>query len=237
MERLNVTTYRKVHGTGLCDLVAALPHGLIRITVRTGNEIDGRIQLSRTPDETARRDTEETDYYALYCPSREETYLVGTDEFGTSLSLRTDDPDQIQHDTRFAADYRLAAVWPPDGTPTVSSRSAVGAAIERFETLDVTVGVVHDDAVAHDLLVETDDGVTRVAVVPVWASGGCLRLKPDSCAGVDTFVLYYREGDTCYAVGAEEFERSISIRVEEPAKADPSINWAADYELTDRWPV
>jgi len=94
-----------------------------------------------------------------------------------------------------------------------------------------------------------DDGATdadpdaspdaaRVAVEPAWPSGGCLRLKPrpDVAESADAFVVYHRDADACYAVAADVFDRSISLRVEPPAQSDPSIRWASDYALADGWP-
>jgi hypothetical protein len=235
LEEVGATAYRKSHGTGVCDVVVEAETGTVRLTDRTVSESDGRLRTSRRADENSRRDGD-TDYYALYWPNRERTYLVDSDAFGASLSLRVDDPAQVQHDTRFAEDYRLETVWPPDGTPHVAPNSPVGAAVEAFEELGIPVGVFHDDSLPYDLLVGRDGGFARVAVVPVWRSRGCLRLKPDSKDGVDAFVLHYREGDTYYAVTTDAFDRSVSLRVEEPAKPDPNISWADDYELTENWP-
>jgi Holliday junction resolvase len=235
LEGMGVTAYRKTHGAGVCDVVAEAETGPVRLTVRTGTESEGRIRLSRTPNVEKRRDTDETDYYALYCPSREQTYLVASDEFGASLSLRTDDPEQIQHDSRWAEDYRLEAVWPPDGVPRVGSKSAVGAVRDRFESLGIPVGVVHEESVPYDLLAAAGDGFQRVAIVPAWRSRGCLRLKPDRVDDIDAYVLYHRESDTCYAVDADQFDRSISLRVDPPAKPDPRINDAAAFELERNW--
>ncbi len=235
LETIGATTYRKTHGTGVCDAVVETENGAVRLTVRTVSESEGRLQMSRGADETARRDTEDTDYYALYWPARERTYLVNTDEFGTSLSLRTGTPEQVQHDTRFAEDYRIETVWPPDGTPRLAAKSSVGSVVAAFDELGVPVGVVHDESVTYDLLAAREGAFVRVAVVPVWCSRGCLRLKPDSKASVDVFVLYHREGDTCYAVDADRFDRSISLRVDPPAKPDPRINDATAFELERNW--
>ncbi|MFC7229286.1 group I intron-associated PD-(D/E)XK endonuclease [Salinirubellus salinus] len=205
---------------------------LIRVRLGRVSEQGGRLRAG-----DLQSGLRTTDYYALYDPSREQTYLVAADEFGASLSLRTDEPEQIQHDTRFAEDYRLEAVWPPDGVPNASPRPAVGAAVARFESLGVPVGVVHDGSVPYDLLAAAEDGFRRVAVVPGWCSRGCLRLKPESKAGVDAYVVYHRDSDTCYAVDADRFARSISLRVEPPAKPDPRINEASEFELERNWPV
>lgn len=235
LEKMGVTAYRKAHGAGVCDIVTDGPTGSVRMTVRTVTESEGRIQLSRTPDVDSRRDTDDTDYYALYCPSREQTYLVDSEAFGSSLSLRTEEPEQVQQNTRWADDHRLEVVWPPDGLPVRSSLSALGAVRDRFESMGVPVGVVHDESVPYDVLAERAGRFVHVAVVTGHVSRGCIRLRPDSCDGVDAFVVYHRDGDTCYVVEATEFDRSISLRVTPPEKPDQNINWAAEYELGAVW--
>jgi hypothetical protein len=233
-EAMGVPVYRYT-GSDSTFIAEIDDRSLLRIETRRLYEDNGRLRVNPTESKTDSKNG--TTHYALYTPARDETYLMDAAEFDPSLSLRTDDPDQVQHNTRWAEDYRLESVWPPDGAPTVAPKSAVGAAVEQFEALGVPVGFVRDDTVPYDLLVEAEEGFTRIAVAPVWPSRGCLRLKPDSCENIDAFVIYYREKDACYIVDAAEFDRSISLRIDEPAKADPTINWAAEYELENRWPV
>lgn len=178
-----------------------------------------------------------TDYYLLYCRDRDAVYLISTDEFDKSIELWVEEPKQVQHNSKFATDYEMESAWPPSDVPRVSSKSAVGAAIEAFERQEVTVGHVSSDSLPYELLARRPDNTfARVAVVPGWTSGGRIRLKPDSCDGIDHFVIYHRESNTCYVVAADAFNRSISLRVEEPEKRDESINWAEEYELAENWP-
>lgn len=218
------------------DFLAETPEGAFaRLTVRTATVSDGRVGLNtgRENPRTARA----TDYYLLYCHDRDAVYLIPADEFDKSIELWVEEPKQVQHNTKFATDYELEDVWPPSDAFRVPSKSAVGAAIQAFERLAVPVGHVSDDSLSYDLLVETpDETFARVAVVPGWISRGCIRLKPDSCDGIDHFVIYHREANTCYVVAADAFNRSISLRVEEPEKRDQSINWAEEHELEENWP-
>lgn len=82
------------------------------------------------------------------------------------------------------------------------------------------------------MLVDTGHEVFRVQSSR-GVSRGCLRLKPNSCEGIDWFVVYYQGNDTCYIVASDAFNWSISLRVEPPNKSDSSITWATNYELDD----
>ena len=53
---------------------------------------------------------------------------------------------------------------------------------------------------------------------------------------IDCFVVYVHELETLYLIYIDEFDRRISLRVENPDQPDPSINWADDYEFDARWP-
>ena len=163
-------------------------------------------------------------------------YLVDATEFASTVSLRTTEPEQVQADTRFAEEYLLERVWPLDGTAAPSSNSAIGATLATFERADIPIGVVTDSSTPYDLLVEAGDGFLRTAVRTGHVSRGCLRLKPEHKQGIDAFVIYHRAEDHCYAVGSSEFDGSISLRVREPEKPDPTIVWADEYELPGSWP-
>jgi hypothetical protein len=123
--------------------------------------------------------------------------------------------------------------------PTISSKTPTGAVRDAFCDIDVTVAPVTGDDTPADLLAERPDGTfARVAAVPVWKNqSGCLRLKPDRHEGVDYYAPYDRDADTCYLVAADAFDRSISLRVDDPDTHTTRINWADGYRLADTWPA
>lgn len=236
---LGAAVYRPIDDSA-CDLLARIDEGrVVTLTVRTTEVTDGHAYFnpnSNTSRSTPGRDTE---YYLLYCRDRDLTLLLDPDEVGTAVTLWIDDPNEIKSKTRFADDYELETAWPPDDVPTVSSKTPSGAVRDAFGDIDVTVAFVTDDDTPADLLAERSDGTfARVAAVPVWKNrSGCLRLKPDRHEGIDCYAAYDREEDTCYLVAADAFDRSISLRVDDPDEHTARINWADDYRLADAWPV
>jgi hypothetical protein len=209
------------------DFVARTPAGnLFDVTVRTASVSDGRVQVSLGDGHSA-------DYCAVQCDSNGYTYLVRTDESPDKISLRVTEPEQVQPNTRWASEYRLDNVWPPENVPENGPESAVGAAIRAFERAGINVGPVTDESGPFDLFVRGEDSCLTVSVVSCHVSRGCLRLKPGSKDGIDAFVIYHRESDDCYFVRGSEFNRSISLRMQEPNKPDPSITWAREYEIDE----
>lgn len=233
-----IKTYTPWNDIASCDFLAELSSGaFVRLRVRTGSTSGGRITLNRNTDVETHRAGTETEYFILYRPETDEMYLIASEEFETSIHLRVDEPNQIRRDTKIAEEYRFESRWPPDGVPQVSPKSALAAVLEAFQRIDASVGHVVDESTHFDVLAETGDRTSaRIAVVTGWTSRGCIQLKPDSCTGIDYFAIYHRETDSCYLVGTDEFDRSISLRVKDPEKQDETINWAEDYEFDLVWP-
>lgn len=215
------------------DLLAETPTGGIsRLAVRTPQYTEGRLVLSSDTERLTH-----VDYVVLYYHQTEQLYLVPTDSFEGSMSLWIDEPKGIRRTTKWAEDFEFDRNWPPSGQPIVSKKSVIGVGISAFADLGVEVTRPVDDTVPYDILVEGNDHqYHRVAIVPSWPSRGCLRLKPDSCDGIDYFLLFSRDIESEYLIGTDEFDRSISLRVEPPEKPDPTIRDAREYELARRWP-
>lgn len=219
------------------DLVAETPDGdVVRLAIRTAGLKDGRVFFH--PDDDEHEDTA-IDQYLLYCYDLDETYLIPTDSFDSSISLWVDEPKEIRRTTRWAEDFELDRRWPPRWGRVISRQSAVGTAAAAFNDLDASVASPVDDDASHDLLVgvPTTDTYHRIAVEPGWVSSGRIRLKPDSTDGIDFFLVHCREHDACYLIDSDEFDASISLRVDLPDHDDGTINWAEAYELERRWPV
>lgn len=230
-EELGADVYTSSTETSGRDFAVETPAGsVLTITVRTATESDGRIRVGR--DEAP----PSGDYCAVHCPSNGRIYLISAEEIQSIDSLRTTEPQQIRSDTTWADKYRLERVWPPTDTPSTTPESAVGAAMASFEAAGVPVALVGDVSTPYDLLVRDENDFRRVAVVTCYVSRGCLRLKPNDKQGIDAFVIYHREQDDCYAVDSSAFDRSISLRVQEPERVDSTVNWAENYRLPEQWP-
>ena len=215
------------------DLLAGTPDdGIFRLTVRTLHSDKGRLKFDAKPETL-----ENVDFVVLYHHRADQLYLVPTDAFETSISLWLDEPKAIRRSTKWAEDFEFDRNWPPSGRPIISRQSVIGVGISAFVDLGSEVTRPVDDSVAYDILVEGNPlKYHRVAIVPSWPSRGCLRLKPETCAGIDYFLMICRDLGAEYLIDADEFDRSISLRVEPPEKPDPTIRDAREYELARRWP-
>ncbi len=114
---------------------------------------------------------------------------------------------------------------------------------------EIPVSIPFGDNERYDMVLETPDGKLRRAQVKTgWLTNGTIQFHAKSqhtnstgnvykyYDDVDDFLVYAHELETLYLVPEDAFERSISLRVEEPAQADASINWASAYRFDERWP-
>jgi hypothetical protein len=240
LSELGATVYITATDGTPHDLLATTNDGrAVTVTVRTAKVTDGYVFLSGNQHADGSKTRRETDHYVLQCRDRDRTLLIDESAVDAGISIWVDNPDRIDPSTKFAVDYELEAAWPPDDVPTISSKTPTGAVRDAFCDIDVTVAPVTGDDTPADLLAERPDGTfARVAAVPVWKNqSGCLRLKPDRHEGVDYYAPYDRDADACYLVAADAFDRSISLRVDDPDTHTTRINWADGYRLADTWPA
>lgn len=54
---------------------------------------------------------------------------------------------------------------------------------------------------------------------------------------IDGFLVYTHELDALHLVYMDQFDKQITLRVDEPDQPDASINWADDYRFDDQWPA
>lgn len=99
-------------------------------------------------------------------------------------------------------------------------------------------------------MLETPDGkLVRVQVKTGWISEGKIqfhaRSQHTNSQGntykpyeddIEYFVVYCHELENLYLIREDEFEGSISLRVEKPKIENRRINWASDFEFDERWP-
>lgn len=103
----------------------------------------------------------------------------------------------------------------------------------------------------YDLLAERRDGcIVKVQIKTGWIADGRIQFSTQSThtnsqgnirksydGDVDVFVVYCYETETMYLIGEQEFDKSISLRVEEPKVRHKNINWAEEFEFDERWPL
>jgi hypothetical protein len=115
----------------------------------------------------------------------------------------------------------------------------------------IAVSRPFSDNERYDLLAERRDGViVKIQIKTGWITDGRIQFSTQSThtnsqgnvrksydGDVDVFVVYCYETETMYLVGEQEFDKSISLRVEEPEINHKNINWADEFEFDERWPL
>ena len=121
--------------------------------------------------------------------------------------------------------------------------------IVRLLELGASVSEPVGDSDRYDLIVDTGSNLLRVQVKTGWFNSGRVVFKTESTpnrpngnrykyksSDVDAFIVYSDVTDDFYYIPIEESsEGDMRLRVEEPKKNHPSINWASDYLLTENF--
>lgn len=230
------------------DVIVTAPHGeLFRVQIKTGwlndgvIEFHGKSQHTNSGGNTYTTYDGDVEYFIVFVPELESLYLVGEQEFQTSMRLRVEEPDQIHETINWAAEYEFDKRWPPDPHDSSASSNppAVRQAISIFRDRDIPVAsAITTDA--YDLLVERADRYVRMAVEAGWVRNGRIRFQPGSAIDrerIAWFLIYCDELDEAYLVSPDEFDTSISLRIAETERDSPSSNWAAEFEFGERWPI
>ncbi|QLH80578.1 group I intron-associated PD-(D/E)XK endonuclease [Halosimplex pelagicum] len=229
------------------DIVVATPDDrLLRVQIKTGWIRDGTIEFhgkSQHTNSTGNTYTNyegDVDYFVVYVPDLDSMYLIGESEFGTGMQLRVDDPEQSHETIHWAEEYRFEERWPPrpDGSATADDRPTVERVSEYLRQRDVDFARAVTIS-EYDLLVDTAETVVRLGVETGWVEDGRIRFHPNSSTdrdSIDWFLVYCAETSQAYLVDPDEFDTSISLRVDDPDTEMPSINWAKEYEFENRWP-
>jgi len=124
------------------------------------------------------------------------------------------------------------------------------AVIAELKRRGIAVSRPFGDNERYDAVVATPtDRLLRIQIKTGWVADGVIEFHGksqhtnadgntyDTYEGdVDYFLVYVPELETMYLVGEWEFETGMQLRIEAPARTDPSIHWAADYEFDVRWP-
>lgn len=122
--------------------------------------------------------------------------------------------------------------------------------ISEMKRRSIPVSLPFGDNERYDLVAETPDGeLLRVQVKTGWLSDGKVefhaRSQHTNSTGntykpykddIDYFAVFCHELENLYLIKEDEFEDSISLRVEEPKVENRRINWARDFEFNARWP-
>lgn len=229
------------------DLLFETPdEQILRAQVKTGWTTDGIVnfrgysQHTNSKGNVYKKYDADVDCFLVYSHEYERLFLVWEDEFDSNMSIRVEEPVQ-NHDTiNWAEEYDFDERWPPEPeefrrrfTARSPSVPAVASVLDQR-----AIPYVYEAEQPYDFTA-VDEGGTRHRIRA--RSGtvveGRMRFVADvASSNVDAYAIYLAQTDAVYLVPDAGFDRSISLRVEDPDQPDASINWAADYAFDEQWP-
>lgn len=78
-----------------------------RVRGEPGSVREGRIRFRA-------REKDRVDLFVVYCEETDDTYLIDSESFNSTLTLRLDKPANPNARSNFAEDYILERSWPPE---------------------------------------------------------------------------------------------------------------------------
>lgn len=228
------------------DLVLESPEDeLLRVQVKTGWLSDGTIEFHGKSQHTNSSGNVykgydgDVDYFLVYCYELDVLYLVGEEEFNSSMTLRVEEPKRENRRINWAVDFEFDARWPPhSGDDLAQERNAtIEAVIDQLSAQNVPVARPVDEQ-RYRLVVRTSNrDWVSVRVKTGWLVDGRIEYNHESLPEDITYLaIYVHETETLYLVSRDEFDSSITLRVAEPERDYEHINWAADYEFPSNKP-
>lgn len=229
------------------DIIVEWKGQLYRVQVKTGRLSDGCVHFHGKSSHTNSTGNvyktydDDTDYFAVYCHELEQLYVIGEQEFDTDMRLRVAEPEVEQPSINWADDYEIDERWPPeeDVAPVASQTDSV---IRKLRDGGIEVFEPESSDAPYDVLLREAGGeLYRVVIHQGSVTNGRVRFAtgdhPTPGADeVDYVVVNCEEVDEQYLLDRSAYDRTMSLRIEEPGQEQPSINWAEDYEFDEQWP-
>ena len=228
------------------DFVIQTPDSrFLRAQVKTGWTANGVVnfrgysQHTNSKGNVYKKYEGDVDCFLVYSHERDSLFFVWENELNLAMSIRVEQAEQNHESINWAAEFDFDERWPPrvsgldrrvvGRSPAVS---ALGRALEKRDIPFTRISGESYDFVAVDPEGRRHTICARAGTVV----NGRLRFDGDGESEIDAYGVFSSETDTIYLVPDDTFDRSISLRVDEPRQADASINWAEDYEFEARWP-
>lgn len=237
LKRRNIGVSTPVGDNERYDLVIERPDGeLLRTQVKTGWLTDSTIRFKGVSQHTNssghvyEQYGSDVDCFLVYSYDTEQIYLVPGEEVGTSMELRVDSPDQETAQINWAKEYQFDTQWPPDNDN--DEDTAVSVAISILQKEGVSVFTDHErDQAQIVLTADSADQLRTVRVETGWLVDG--RIRFDATEAADVYLVYCEAVDQLYSVHSDDFDESISLRVDGATKRS---NPATAYEFENNWP-
>lgn len=213
--------------------------------VKTGHAQNGVITFRGTSQHTNaegnsyKQYEDDIDYFIVYCHDNDKLYLVEEAGF-YNMNLRFDEPEQVHESINWASDFEFDERWPPS-EDDLDRSDGVARTVRDLRERGVRVFEAGEE-VPYDVLLEQPSGeFERTSVRPGSVVNGRIRFdtgraRAPGPGDVDLVVVACEELKELYLIQRTEYEKSISLRVEEPAQSHPGTNRAEAFEFDDRWP-
>jgi len=225
-DRLGAEVFTPEDPTSRRDLVVRDEDRTRFVRVERGWITDDRIQTNPTGN---------ADYYAVWCEELDTTFLIYSTQVEKSFSIPIDGNGVSEELGKPLTLYQLEERWPPDSLePSIGiDKRSVRTVVAELEGRGWELECDSDDD--RTLRVHRENRSMRVRVKNGWYDNGRIHFDADG-EDVDYYVVYHRTTGQLYLVSDDEFSEAITLRVDEPEKPHPSINWAEDYEFENCWP-
>lgn len=228
------------------DIVVETPDGtLLRVQIKTATYTDGVVAIKGHSQHTNSQGNQykpysgDVDYFIGYNKSLDRLYLVPEEMIQSIITLRVDEPEQMHGDMNWAETYEFDRQWPPKPQEDMRDirRTIVKNSLSALDSIDVDAWST-STKVPYQLLVERESGeLLRIRARSVSLQEDHLQLNASGGnrhERIDYYLLYNHELDNHYLIGADEFNKSIKLRVNDTVQNRSTINWASDYELCER---
>lgn len=228
------------------DLVLESPNGeLLRAQVKTGWLSDGTIQFHGKSQHTNSSGNVykgydgDVDYFLVYCYELDILYLVGEEEFNSSMTLRVEEPKLENRRINWAADFEFDERWPPHPGDCLNQErnTTMEAVIDQLAAQNVPVARPADEQQCKLVVRTSNRNWVSVRVKTGWLMDGRIDYNHESLSeDIGYLAIYVHETETLYLVSRDEFDSSIALRVAKPERDSAHVNWATDYEFPSNEP-
>lgn len=228
LEEIGVDVYTRERDAET-SLVTEDESGTLRTgRVETGWVVEGRVRF---------RLDGSADCYFIHCAQENQIFVLHNEEAESSTSMRLESNGNHAADSACASAHSLENNWPPSITPqrTEESVPAVSLTISKIKDSMGQVEIRRNKTHSRMLDVSINNISITVSAERGWIENGKLRFNANG-DGVDFYSVLDPKEEELYLVSDAEFDQSISLRVEPPAKPDPTINYADKYRFEERWP-
>lgn len=218
---------------------------VLKVQIKTGWLNDGLISFRANSQHTNSQGnvykpyTGDVDLFLIYSHDLNEIYLIEESEFDSAINLRVAEPRQYHRDMNWAADYEFDRRWPLDESPIRAYETTdpvITNVIEALEETGSTVCVPRDDDLTQFIVAVDETGYRIVRPTHGRISGGRVRFDAKLKDRVDCYLVYLRETDTLYAINADGFNSTITLRLDSPKQRHPNTKYAEDFEFHRNWP-